>query len=197
VWQAAPPAVKVEIMGSPAYMSPEQIADFDTVDGRADVWSLGAILYELLTGSRINDDESVGVLLAMVRHCDLDTRQVVPNLELSASREIRLPLLWIAVLFGKLRAGLAATTGVHSALEIVKYVMAGADAVMTTSALLSHGIPFIGTLVADLGRWMEEREYTSVTQMRGSMSQQRVADPTAFQRANYIRILEGYRPPGG
>jgi len=128
---------------------------------------------------------------------DLETRQVVPNLELSASREIRLPLLWIAVLFGKLRAGLAATTGVNSALEIVKYVMAGADAVMTTSALLSHGIPFIGTLVADLGRWMEEREYTSVTQMRGSMSQQRVADPTAFQRANYIRILEGYRPPGG
>ncbi|HXU04012.1 MAG TPA: dihydroorotate dehydrogenase-like protein [Polyangia bacterium] len=126
---------------------------------------------------------------------DLETRQVVPNLELSTSREIRLPLLWIAVLYGKLRAGLAATTGVHSAAEIVKYVMAGADAVMTTSALLTNGIPFIGKLVAELGQWMEEREYASVAQMRGSMSEQRVADPTAFQRANYIRILEGYRPP--
>lgn len=126
---------------------------------------------------------------------DLELRQVVPNLELSTPSEIRLPLLWIAVLFGKLRAGLAATTGVHSAAEIVKYIMAGADAVMTTSALLSNGAPFVGKLVAELRSWMEAREYASVAQMRGSMSQQRVADPTAFQRANYIRILEEYRAP--
>ena len=126
---------------------------------------------------------------------DLERRQVVPDLELSTPREIRLPLLWIAILFGKIRPSLAATTGVHSPIEVIKYVMAGADAVMTTSALLANGIPFIGKLVAGLAAWMDAREYGSVAQMRGSMSQQKVADPTAFQRANYIRILESYRNP--
>ena len=128
---------------------------------------------------------------------DLERRQVVPDLELSTPREIRLPLLWIAILFGKVRPSLAATTGVHSAVEVVKYVMAGADAVMTTSALLVNGIPFIGKLVDGLAEWMDARGDGSVAQMRGSMSQQRVADPTAFQRANYIRILESYRNPAG
>jgi dihydroorotate dehydrogenase (fumarate) len=126
---------------------------------------------------------------------DLETRQVVPNLELSTPREIRLPLLWIAILHGRIRASLAATTGVHSVDEVVKYVMAGADAVMTTSALLANGIAHLGRLVGALGEWMDARGYASVAQMRGSMSQQRVADPTAFQRANYIRILESYRSP--
>jgi dihydroorotate dehydrogenase (fumarate) len=126
---------------------------------------------------------------------DLEHRQVVPDLELSTPREIRLPLLWIAILYGKLRPSLAASTGVHSELEIVKYVMAGADVVMTTSALLANGIPHLGKLVAGLAEWMNAREYTSVAQMRGSMSQERVADPTAFQRANYIRVLESYRNP--
>jgi dihydroorotate dehydrogenase (fumarate) len=126
---------------------------------------------------------------------DLEKREVVPDLELSTPREIRLPLLWIAVLHGKVRASLAATTGVHSPVEIVKYVMAGADAVMTTSALLANGIPFLRTLVGGLGDWMDARQYASVVQMRGSMSQARVADPTAFQRANYIRILESYQSP--
>ena len=126
---------------------------------------------------------------------DLENRRVLADLELSSSREIRLPLLWIATLFGKVRPSLAATTGVHSAREIVKYVMAGADAVMTTSALLIHGIPYLGELVTGLSEWMGARDYASVAQMRGSMSQQRVADPTAFQRANYIRVLESYRNP--
>jgi len=126
---------------------------------------------------------------------DLESRQVVPDLELSTPREIRLPLLWIAILYGKIRPSLAATTGVHSAQEVVKYLMAGADAVMTTSALLANGIPFLGQLVTGLREWMDKHEYQSVEQMRGSMSQMRVADPTAFQRANYIRILEGYRNP--
>jgi dihydroorotate dehydrogenase (fumarate) len=126
---------------------------------------------------------------------DLEKRQVVPNLELSTPSEIRLPLLWIAVLRGKVRASLGATTGVHSPLEIVKYVMAGADAVMTTSALLANGIPYFAQLVAGFSEWMSAREYSSVAQLRGSMSQERVADPTAFQRANYIRILESYRNP--
>jgi dihydroorotate dehydrogenase (fumarate) len=124
---------------------------------------------------------------------DLEKREVVSNLELSTPSEIRLPLLWIAILHGRVRASLAATTGVHSAAEIVKYIMAGADAVMTTSALLKHGIPYLAKLVASLREWMQAHEYPSVAQMRGSMSQQRVANPTAFQRANYIRMLESYR----
>jgi dihydroorotate dehydrogenase (fumarate) len=126
---------------------------------------------------------------------DLERRRVVPDLELSTPHEIRLPLLWIAILHGRIRPSLAATTGVHSALQIVKYVMAGADAVMTTSALLVNGIAYLAKLVAGLDEWMNAREYASVAQIRGSMSQQRVADPTAFQRANYIRILESYRNP--
>jgi dihydroorotate dehydrogenase (fumarate) len=119
----------------------------------------------------------------------------MPKLELSTPSEIRLPLLWIAILYGKVRPSLAATTGVHSALEIVKYVMAGADAVMTTSALLVNGIPYLAQLVAGLAEWMDARQYASVAQLRGSMSQERVADPTAFQRANYIRVLESYQNP--
>jgi dihydroorotate dehydrogenase (fumarate) len=126
---------------------------------------------------------------------DLEHRQVVPDLELSTPHEIRLPLLWIAILHGKIRPSLAATTGVHSPLEIVKYLMAGADAVMTTSALLHNGIPFMARLVAGLGEWLDAHHLDSVAQIRGSMSQQRVADPTAFQRANYIRVLQSYRNP--
>jgi dihydroorotate dehydrogenase (fumarate) len=126
---------------------------------------------------------------------DLERRLVVPDLELSTPREIRLPLLWIAILHGRIRPSLAATTGVHSSLEVVKYLMAGADAVMTTSALLIHGIPYLAKLVQGLSEWMDARGYASVAQIKGSMSQLRVADPTAFQRANYVRILEGYRNP--
>ena len=126
---------------------------------------------------------------------ELEKRQVVANLELSTPSEIRLPLLWIAILYGKVRPSLAATTGVHTPLEIVKYVMAGADAVMTTSALLVNGIPYLAQLVTGLAEWMGARQYASVAQIRGSMSQGRVADPTAFQRANYIRILESYQNP--
>jgi dihydroorotate dehydrogenase (fumarate) len=126
---------------------------------------------------------------------DLETRQVVPQLELSTPSEIRLPLLWLAILHGKIRPSLAASTGVHSPLEIAKYVMAGADAVMTTSALLRNGIPYLAQLVSGFSEWMRVREYTSVAQLRGSMSQERVADPTAFQRANYVRMLESYRNP--
>jgi len=124
---------------------------------------------------------------------DLDKLDVVPNLQLSTPDEIRLPLLWIAVLHGKLRASLGATRGVHSPVEVVKYLMAGADAVMTTSALLKHGVDYLGTLREGLRTWMEMRRYGSVAQMKGSMSQRNVSDPTAFERANYIKTLESYK----
>ncbi len=124
---------------------------------------------------------------------DIDHLEVALSLELSAPSEIRLPLAWIAMLHGRVRASLAATRGVYSSTEIIKYVMAGADAVMTTSALLKNGIGHAEHLVRELGEWMEAREYASIEQIKGSMSEQNVADPTAFKRGNYVRILEQYK----
>ncbi|MFQ5690329.1 MAG: dihydroorotate dehydrogenase-like protein [Gemmatimonadota bacterium] len=124
---------------------------------------------------------------------DLESLEVVPSLVLSQPSEIRLPLLWIAVLYGRLRASLAASTGVHGGTEVVKYLLAGADVVMATSALLRHGVEHLATLRGELTEWMERREYESVSQLKGSMSQRSVADPTAFARANYIKVLEGFR----
>jgi len=124
---------------------------------------------------------------------DLDKLEVAPNLNLSAPDEVRLPLLWIAVLYGRLKGSLGATRGVHTPLEVVKYLMAGADAVMTTSALLKHGVDYLTTLRDGLQTWMEVHRYSSVAQMKGSMSQRNVADPTAFERANYIKTLESYK----
>ncbi len=125
---------------------------------------------------------------------DLETLEVAPTLQLSRPDEIRLPLLWIAILHGRLEASLAASTGVHSADEVVKYLLAGADVAMTTSALLKHGVRHLETLVSGLRQWMERRGYASVEQMKGAMSQKNVADPAAFERANYIRTLESFQP---
>ena len=126
---------------------------------------------------------------------DLERLEVEPSLELSKPNEIRLPLLWIALLHGRVRVSLAATTGVESATEVVKYLLAGADAVMTTSALLRHGVGHLRTLIAGLSEWLERHECDSVAQIRGSMSLRKVANPEAFERANYIRILQSYRSP--
>lgn len=126
---------------------------------------------------------------------DLDELEVVPDLELSSASEIRLPLLWIAVLHGRLKCSLAATRGVQSGVEVVKYVMAGADAVMTTSALLRNGVGHMKTLLDGVTGWMERRGYESIRQMKGSMSQKKVGDPGAFERANYIKVLQSYKSP--
>ena len=126
---------------------------------------------------------------------DLDDLEVVPNMELSTASEIRLPLLWIAVLHGRINASLAATRGVQSGIEVIKYIMAGADAVMTTSALLRHGVGHLTTLLDGMRIWMEKHNYESVAQMKGSMSQLKVANPAAFERANYIKILQTYQSP--
>jgi dihydroorotate dehydrogenase (fumarate) len=124
---------------------------------------------------------------------NIDRLEVSLSLELSEPSEIRLPLTWIALLHGRVRASLGATRGVHSATEIIKYVMAGADAVMTTSALLKNGINYAERLLHDVEEWMGARDYSSIEQMKGSMSEQNVADPTAFKRGNYVRILEQYK----
>jgi len=122
---------------------------------------------------------------------DLVRLQLRHDLQLSTPAEIRLPLLWIAVLSGQVRASLAATTGVDSAAEVVKYLLAGADAVMTTSALVRHGVGHMQVLHDGLVQWMDARGFDDVRDVRGVMSQRRIKDPTAFERANYMQILQG------
>jgi len=103
-----------------------------------------------------------------------------------------LRLHWVAILYGHLRADLAVTGGVHSAADVLKSLMAGARVAMMTSALLRLGIDHLQTVKSDLIRWMEEHEYESVRLMQGSMSLRGVADPAAFQRANYMKVLRSY-----
>ena len=125
---------------------------------------------------------------------DLENLEIVPDLNLSGSYELRLRLRWVALLYGRINADLAVTGGVHSAQDVLKAMMAGAKAAMTTSALLEHGIEHLAVVLADLHRWMEEHEYVSIAQMRGSMSQRAVAQPAALERGNYMKVLHSYRP---
>ena len=126
---------------------------------------------------------------------DVDHMRVVPSLELSSRNEVRLPLLWIAKLYGRLPTDLAATTGVETSGEVLKYLLAGASVVMTTSSLLRNGPEHIANLVTGLRRWMQGHGYDSVKDVRGLMSERRVGDSSAFERANYVQILRGYRTP--
>ncbi len=123
---------------------------------------------------------------------DLGTLRLRRDLALSTPAEIRLPLLWIALMAGRTRASLAASTGVESADEVIKYLLAGADVVMTTSSLLRHGVRHMRTLHDGMTGWFAARD-TTLAAMRGKMSLRRVKDPTAFERANYIRILQSWR----
>ena len=124
---------------------------------------------------------------------DLARLEILTDLRLSESQEIRLPLLWLAVLSGRVKASLAASTGVSSANEIVKYLLVGADVVMTTSSLLRHGVGHVTTLLEGLETWLQARDFKSIEQVRGIMSQHNLREPGAFERANYIKILRGYR----
>jgi dihydroorotate dehydrogenase (fumarate) len=121
---------------------------------------------------------------------DLDELEVRPNVLLSTPQALRLPLTWIGILYGRVRANLAATSGIHSAEDVIKLLMAGADVTMLCSALLRNGASALQTIERELVEWMEEHEYESVEQMRGSMSQLRCADPSAFERAQYMRAVK-------
>lgn len=126
---------------------------------------------------------------------DFDINELVikTDLHYSESSEIRLPLLWIALLYGKVNLSLAATTGVQSAIEVIKYILAGADVVMTASSLYKNGIPYLKTMNKELQDWMYMMGFDSIDAFKGSMSQQHISDPTAYERANYIKILEGVK----
>ena len=113
------------------------------------------------------------------------------DLHYSEATEIRLPLFWIGLLYGKVDLSLAATTGVQSAVEVIKYILAGADVVMTASLLYKNGIPYLKTMNKELQDWMYMMGFNNLEAFRGSMSQKNISDPTAYERANYIMILEG------
>ncbi len=124
---------------------------------------------------------------------DLTNLSVVPNLVLSNNWEMRLPLRWISILFGKLNASLAATSGIQSAEDVIKMVMAGSDVTMLCSEILRNGRGRVTEILTEMKQWMEENEYPSVEFMKGSMSQKSVEEPAAFERANYMKALNSYK----
>jgi len=123
---------------------------------------------------------------------DLETLEAVPRLVLSRSSELTLRLHWVAMLYGKIKADMAVTGGVHVAEDVVKSMMAGGKVTMTTSALLEQGIGYLHVLENHLVDWMDKHEYESIRQMQGSMSYKNVAHPAAFERANYMKVLNSY-----
>jgi len=120
---------------------------------------------------------------------DIEALEVVPKLELSDSSDMLLPLRWIAILYDRVAADFALTSGVHSAEDIVKSLMAGSTVAMTASALVKHGVRYASGMIEELAQWMNDYEYKSVDQMRGTLSQKNVAEPAAFERANYMKAL--------
>ncbi|HSO06658.1 MAG TPA: dihydroorotate dehydrogenase-like protein [Pelomicrobium sp.] len=122
----------------------------------------------------------------------LDELEIAPHLMLSTSDELRLSLRWIAILHGRVQASLAATGGAHTPEDVLKLLLAGADCVMLASSLLKHGPAHVGALLDGVERWMVEREYVSVQQMKGSLSQRACPEPAAFERANYMKALKSY-----
>ena len=123
---------------------------------------------------------------------DLDNLEVVPNLILSTSESMRLPMRWIAILNEQINASLAGTSGIHTAKDVLKMVMVGADVTMLCAVLLKHGISEIENILKDVVSWMEENEYESIEQMKGSMCYKSVAEPAAYARANYMKVLKSY-----
>jgi dihydroorotate dehydrogenase (fumarate) len=123
---------------------------------------------------------------------DLEKMEVAPNLTLSTPADMRLPLHWIGILYGKIRASLAATRGIYQAHDVIKLVMAGADVTMLCSALMRYGITHIQRIEMDLVAWLEQHQHTSLRELKGVMSQQNCPDSSAFERAQYVRGLSSY-----
>lgn len=124
---------------------------------------------------------------------DLDELDIIHNLDLSTSSDLRLPLRWISILYGRVNADFALTSGVHTAKDVIKAMMAGAKVAMTASNLLHRGEQAVGPILSEMEEWMKEREYESIEQMQGSMCQKNVREPAAFERANYMKVLNSWR----
>ena len=123
---------------------------------------------------------------------ELETLEVKPNILLSTPMAMRLPLRWVAILYGKLKLSLAATSGIHRASDALKMLMVGADVTMLCSTILRHGAPQIALIERDLVEWLKEHDYESVSQMKGSLSQKSCAEPAAYERAQYMKALTGF-----
>jgi dihydroorotate dehydrogenase (fumarate) len=124
---------------------------------------------------------------------DLENLEVIPNLVLSSSQELRLPLRWIAILYNQVKADLALTSGIHTAEDVIKTMMAGASVAMMASELLKNGISRVTQILTEVEKWMTDHEYISVKQMQGSLSQKNVKEPAAFERANYMKALNSFK----
>jgi dihydroorotate dehydrogenase (fumarate) len=124
---------------------------------------------------------------------DLEKLEVVPNVLLSTPVAMRLPLRWIAIIYDRIKADIAATSGIYNEQDVIKMIMAGATVTQMLSSLLKFGIKHISEVNTQLKNWMEVHEYDSLTQMRGSMSYKNVADPAQFERANYMKVLNSYK----
>ena len=124
---------------------------------------------------------------------DLDEYEVTPNLLLSQSSAMRLPMRWIAILKDTIKADLAATSGIHTGTDVVKMLLVGSNVTMLCSSLLKHGIGHVKNIEDHLKQWMRENDYASVSQLQGSMSQQKTADPSSFERAQYMKALTKYQ----
>ncbi|MEO1147882.1 MAG: dihydroorotate dehydrogenase-like protein [Cyanobacteria bacterium J06638_22] len=125
---------------------------------------------------------------------DIEELEVSPNLLLSAPGDMRLPLNWIGILYGRLPASLAATSGISKAEDVVKMLMAGADVTMVVATLLRHGIGHLTTIESNLITWLQEHEYDSLDTLRGSMSQLSCPDPSEFERVQYMQAIQTYHP---
>jgi dihydroorotate dehydrogenase (fumarate) len=125
---------------------------------------------------------------------DLENLEVTPRLVLSNSDDLRLPLRWVAILYGRLKADLARTSGIHTSQDVIKGLMGGAKVTMMASELLQNGMRRISQVLNEMCAWLHEREYESVMQLIGAMSQKHCAEPAAFERANYMKMLQSYRP---
>ena len=123
---------------------------------------------------------------------ELESLEVKPNILLSTPMAMRLPLRWIALLHGRVNASLAATSGIHRAADALKMIMAGADVTMLCSTILRHGFPQIAMMESELVEWLEEHEYESLSQLKGSLSQLNCPNPAAFERAQYMKALCSY-----
>jgi dihydroorotate dehydrogenase (fumarate) len=125
---------------------------------------------------------------------NLEELEIKANLHLSTPQDMRLPLRWIAILHGRIKADLAATSGIHTAQDVLKMLMVGADVTMLCSVLFSKGLDAIREIETEMADWLSEHDYQSVRQLQGSMSQKYCADPTAFERAQYMRAIMSYHP---
>ncbi len=128
---------------------------------------------------------------------DLETLEVVPTLELSSSSEALLRIRWAALLYGRTQLSLAVTGGFHQSSDVIKALLAGADVVHLCSVLLKHGVGRLSEILSELEQWLVEHDYESIEQLKGSVSQQHAIDPSAYERANYVQVLDNYSSPAG